>query len=160
MSRSAEELLEFDRLKDIVGRSTTCAPGRRAIEALGFRDRTLLRSTPNSSWCVKPWPGCAMARELGFGSLADPRRVARTARHARLGACARRTCSTSPRWRKTQHACARRSRPKPRNFRVWPNAPRRWPISARSSQRFAAPSCPAAKSATTLRRSSSAFAPA
>ena len=34
MSRPAEELLEFDRLKEIVSRSTTCVPGRRAIEAL------------------------------------------------------------------------------------------------------------------------------
>ena len=34
MSHSAEELLEFDRLKEIVSRFTTCAPGRRAIQAL------------------------------------------------------------------------------------------------------------------------------
>ena len=31
MSRPAEQLLEFDRLKEIVSGFTTCAPGRRAI---------------------------------------------------------------------------------------------------------------------------------
>src|SRR5580700_1753670 len=34
VSRSAEQVLEFDRLKEIVSGYTTCAPGRRAIEAL------------------------------------------------------------------------------------------------------------------------------
>ena len=34
MSRPAEELLEFDQLKDIVSGFSTCAPGHRATEAL------------------------------------------------------------------------------------------------------------------------------
>ena len=34
MSRPAEQLLEFDRLKEIVSGFTTCAPGRRAILAV------------------------------------------------------------------------------------------------------------------------------
>ena len=34
MSRSAGDLLEFDRLREIVRGFATCAPGRRAIEAL------------------------------------------------------------------------------------------------------------------------------
>jgi len=34
MRRSAEELLEFDRLKEIVSQRTTCAPGRRTMQAL------------------------------------------------------------------------------------------------------------------------------
>ena len=71
MSRPAEELLEFDRLKDIVGGFTTCMPGRRAVQALGPRQEAsglgaefeLMREA------------IAYLRaglELGFGSLADP----------------------------------------------------------------------------------------
>jgi DNA mismatch repair protein MutS2 len=69
--RSAEQLLEFDRLKDIVGRYTTCAPGLRTTLALGIQqdaavldlEFTLIREA------------VAYLRdgsELGFGSLADP----------------------------------------------------------------------------------------
>lgn len=71
MFRSAEQLLEFDRLKDIVGRYTTCAPGLRTTLALGIQqdaavldlEFTLIREA------------VAYLRdgsELGFGSLADP----------------------------------------------------------------------------------------
>ena len=34
MSRPAEEVLEFGRLKEIVGGFSTCAPGRRGVQAL------------------------------------------------------------------------------------------------------------------------------
>src|SRR5579885_2515330 len=45
MSRSAEDLLEFDKLRDLLRLRTTCAPGRRAVESLGFgRDRAVLES--------------------------------------------------------------------------------------------------------------------
>src|SRR5260370_23386020 len=36
MSRTAEDILEFDRLRELLRRQTTCAPGRRAIDALAF----------------------------------------------------------------------------------------------------------------------------
>jgi DNA mismatch repair protein MutS2 len=69
--RSAEQLLEFDRLKDIVSRYTTCAPGKRATLALVTRqDAEALDAE------------FALVREgveyfragskFGFGSLADP----------------------------------------------------------------------------------------
>ena len=71
MSRHAEQILEFDRLKEIVGGFTTCAPGRRAILALtpaqdvpALNDEfTLIREA-----VAYLRPGA----ELGFGSLADP----------------------------------------------------------------------------------------
>ena len=73
MSRHAEQILEFDRLKEIVGGFTTCAPGRRAILALtpaqdvpALNDEfTLIREA-----VAYLRPGA----ELGFGSLADPER--------------------------------------------------------------------------------------
>ena len=71
MSRPAQELLEFDKLKDIVARYTTCAPGRRAIEALAFQqDATEL----NAQFALMR-EAIAYLREgseLGFGALPDP----------------------------------------------------------------------------------------
>ena len=44
MSRSAEEVLEFDKLRELLRLRTTCAPGRRAVEELAFsRDAEFLR---------------------------------------------------------------------------------------------------------------------
>src|SRR5580693_8144019 len=71
MSRSAEEVLEFGRLKEIVGGFSTCAPGRRRVEALVPQqdvaaldaEFALVRET------VEYLRG---GSELGFGSLADP----------------------------------------------------------------------------------------
>ncbi len=71
MSRPAEEVLEFDRLKDIVGGFTTCAPGRRAVQALVPQQNVapldiefaLIRESVEY---LRP------GTELGFGSLADP----------------------------------------------------------------------------------------
>jgi len=71
VSRPAEELLEFDKLKEIVSRLTTCAPGRRAIEALApGHDAHALETEFDLI-------GEAVAylregAELGFGSLSDP----------------------------------------------------------------------------------------
>src|SRR5271163_318495 len=71
MSRSAEQLLEFDRLKEIVGRSTTCAPGRRAIEALAPRQDVASLETEFA--LVREAVAYLRAgSELGFGSLSDP----------------------------------------------------------------------------------------
>ncbi len=71
VSRPAEELLEFDALKDIVSGFTTCAPGRRRYG--GARA---------AAGCGAPAAEFALVREamaylrggseLGFGSLADP----------------------------------------------------------------------------------------
>jgi dsDNA-specific endonuclease/ATPase MutS2 len=44
MARSAQDVLEFDKLRELLRRRTTCAPGRRAVEALTFsRDAEFLR---------------------------------------------------------------------------------------------------------------------
>ncbi|MGB8542817.1 MAG: Smr/MutS family protein [Candidatus Acidiferrales bacterium] len=71
MSRPPEQLLEFDRLKDIVSRYTTCAPGRRTTLALEIQqdaaalhaEFTLIREAVEY---------LREGSELGFGSLADP----------------------------------------------------------------------------------------
>src|SRR5271169_6563233 len=71
MSRSAEQLLEFDRLKEIVGLSTTCAPGRRAIEALEPRQDAAALQT-EFELIREAVAYLRAGSDLGFGSLADP----------------------------------------------------------------------------------------
>jgi DNA mismatch repair protein MutS2 len=71
VSRPAEELLEFDRLKDIVSHFTTSAPGRRATQALEQRqDATALEA--EFEFVREAIAYLRAGSELGFGSLADP----------------------------------------------------------------------------------------
>ncbi|HKT46643.1 MAG TPA: Smr/MutS family protein [Candidatus Acidoferrales bacterium] len=71
MPRTAEELLEFDKLRELLRLRTTCAPGRRAIEALVFsRERAALESAFALIREAREW--LRAGRELGFGALADP----------------------------------------------------------------------------------------
>jgi DNA mismatch repair protein MutS2 len=68
---SAEQLLEFDRLRDIVSGFTTCAPGRRHAQSLAPRHDP---SALDAEFALLR-EGVAYLRagsELGFGSLADP----------------------------------------------------------------------------------------
>lgn len=71
MSRSAQEVLEFDRLKEIVGGYATCVPGRRAIAALAPQQDVI---TLGAEFTLID-EAVAFLRggsDLGFGSLADP----------------------------------------------------------------------------------------
>ena len=84
VSRPAENLLEFDKLKEIVSGFTTCAPGRRAIEAL-IPQQDVAAADPNSLWSVRHWPICAAARNWVSARSPIPNRGSRTC-HARIGA--------------------------------------------------------------------------
>jgi DNA mismatch repair protein MutS2 len=71
VSRSAEQLLEFDRLKDIVSRYTTCAPGRRSTLALLVQKNSVALDVEFA--LVREAVAYLRAgSQLGFGSLADP----------------------------------------------------------------------------------------
>ncbi len=73
MSRPAEDILEFDRLRDLLRRQSTCAPGRRAVDALSFsQDRSAL----DASFALIAEAAAYLGdgSEMGFGSLADPAR--------------------------------------------------------------------------------------
>ncbi len=71
MSRRAEEVLEFDRLRELLRLRTTCVPGRRAVEALAFsRDAEFLRGQFALIREAREW--LRSGNELGFGGLADP----------------------------------------------------------------------------------------
>jgi DNA mismatch repair protein MutS2 len=71
MSRTAQEVLEFDKLRELLRLRTTCAPGRRDVDALGFTtDRSALESAFAQIREAREW--LRAERELGFGGLADP----------------------------------------------------------------------------------------
>ncbi len=69
MARTAQEVLEFDKLRELLRLRTTCAPGRRAIDAMEFtQDRSALESTFALIREAREW--LRAERELGFGALA------------------------------------------------------------------------------------------
>ena len=71
MGRRAEEILEFERLRDLLRARTTSAPGRRAIEALGFQtERAQLRR--EFAAVAEAIAYLRSGQELGFSGLADP----------------------------------------------------------------------------------------
>jgi DNA mismatch repair protein MutS2 len=71
VSRSAEEVLEFDKLRELLRRKTTCVPGRRAVDGLAFStDRAALDA--GNAVIAEAISFRHDGSELGFGSLADP----------------------------------------------------------------------------------------
>ena len=71
MARSAQEVLEFDKLRELLRLRTTCAPGRRAVDALEpGTNRVALESAFALIREAREW--LRVGNELGFGALADP----------------------------------------------------------------------------------------
>jgi DNA mismatch repair protein MutS2 len=71
MSRTTQEVLEFDKLRELLRLRTTCAPGRRFIGGLEpGRDRVALESAFALIREAREW--LRAEGELGFGALADP----------------------------------------------------------------------------------------
>src|SRR5215469_12673044 len=71
MSRRAEDVLEFDKLRELLRLQTTCAPGRRVIDALGMStNRERLEHAFAQIREAREW--LRRGRELGFGALSDP----------------------------------------------------------------------------------------
>jgi len=71
MSRTAQDVLEFDKLLELLRLRTTCAPGRRAVDDLGPGiDRAALESAFALIREAREW--LRAGSELGFGTLADP----------------------------------------------------------------------------------------
>ncbi len=71
MSRTAQDVLEFDKLRELLRLRTTCAPGRHAVDGLELRmERTTLESAFALIREAAEW--LRAGRELGFGVLADP----------------------------------------------------------------------------------------
>jgi len=71
MSRTAQDILEFDKLRELLRLRTTCAPGRRAVNGL---EPGVERAALESAFALIREAGewLRVGRELGFGALADP----------------------------------------------------------------------------------------
>ncbi len=73
MPRAAQEVLEFDKLRELLRLRTTCAPGRRAVDALEFgTDRNALEAAFALIREAREW--LRQGHDLGFGALADPQK--------------------------------------------------------------------------------------
>src|SRR3984893_16093921 len=71
MSRTALDVLEFDKLLELLRQRTTCAPGRRFVDGLQpGMNRTAITAAFALMREAREW--LRAARELGFGGLADP----------------------------------------------------------------------------------------
>jgi DNA mismatch repair protein MutS2 len=71
MSRPAQEVLEFDKLLELLRLRTTCAPGRRFIDGLQPKSpRVTLETAFAMIREAREW--LRVGQELGFGALADP----------------------------------------------------------------------------------------
>src|SRR6266849_8841996 len=71
MSRTAQDVLEFDKLRELLRLRTTCAPGRRDIDALQpGRDREALETSFALIREAMGW--LRGGNDLGFGALSDP----------------------------------------------------------------------------------------
>ena len=71
MSRTALDVLEFDKLLELLRQRTTCAPGRRSVDGLQpGMDRVAISAAFALIREAREW--LRAARELGFGGLADP----------------------------------------------------------------------------------------
>ena len=71
MARTAQEVLEFDKLRELLRLRTTCAPGRRAVDAFEpGTNRAALESAFALIREAREW--LRASHELGFGALADP----------------------------------------------------------------------------------------
>jgi len=71
MSRTAQDVLEFDKLRELLRQRTTCVLGRRAVDALAFtRDGEFLQQQFALIREAREW--LRSGRDLGFGALSDP----------------------------------------------------------------------------------------
>ncbi len=71
MARPSEEILEFDKLRELLRLRTTSALGRRAIDALAYRtDRLELER--EFAAIAEAVAYLRAGSEMGFGALVDP----------------------------------------------------------------------------------------
>jgi len=73
MARTAQDVLEFDKLRELLRLRTTCVLGKRAVDALEpGTDQPALETAFAQIREAREW--LRAERELGFGGLADPQR--------------------------------------------------------------------------------------
>src|SRR5260370_3453777 len=71
MARTAQDVLEFDKLRELLRLRTTCVLGKRAVDALApGTDQPALEAAFAHIREAREW--LRAERELGFGGVADP----------------------------------------------------------------------------------------
>jgi len=71
MTRRAQAVLEFDKLRELLRLRTTCALGKRAVDELEFRQNRAALEAEFALICeAREW--LRGGGDLGFGALADP----------------------------------------------------------------------------------------
>ncbi len=71
MARTAQDVLEFDKLRELLRLRTTCVLGRRAVDALEpGTDQRVLETAFAHIREAREW--LRAEREIGFGGVADP----------------------------------------------------------------------------------------
>src|SRR5260370_15221864 len=71
MARSAQDVVEFDKLRELLRLRTTCVLGKRAVDALApGTDQPALEAAFAHIREAREW--LRAERELGFGGVADP----------------------------------------------------------------------------------------
>src|SRR5229473_2116388 len=100
MSRTAQDVLEFDKLRELLRLRTTSAPGRRAVNGLEpGMDRAALESAFALIREAAEW--LRAGRELGFGALGMRKRektTLRCATTASLFPCGQKIAGQFPAW--------------------------------------------------------------
>ena len=124
MSRTAQDVLEFDKLRELLRSGPPACPGRRSVDALEpGTDRDALEAAFAQIREAREW--LRAEREMGFGGLADPQswleRIARSRRGARTHA----NFSTPPRCSKHPVGCEPQFREEAAKFPLLA-APRRF----------------------------------
>src|SRR5258708_10061267 len=73
MARTAQDVWEFDKLRELLRLRTTCVLGKRAVDALEpGTDQPALETAFAQIREAREW--LRAERELGFGGLADPQK--------------------------------------------------------------------------------------
>jgi DNA mismatch repair protein MutS2 len=71
MSRTAQDVLEFDKLRELLRQRTTSVLGRRSVDALAFSQNvSALQQQFALIREARAW--LRSGRDLGFGALSDP----------------------------------------------------------------------------------------
>ena len=157
MSRTAQDVLEFDKLRELLRLRTTCAPGRRAVDALEFgTDRAALEAAFALIREAREW--LRGGGELGFGGLADPQDWLEKIEGPGIVLEAKELSGRGVAGRNRGDGCGGNSGKTRRNSLCWPHASLRSVSSARCSPRSDDACCRMARSATTRRRRCAAFA--
>ena len=124
MARTAQDVLEFDKLLELLRQRTTCAPGRRFVDGLHpGADRAAVTASFALIREAREW--LRAGRELGFGALADPEGWLERIAGPGMVLEAREFLDAATLLENPRDGCGSNFARKKQNFRCWRRARRR-----------------------------------